>query len=653
MVRRVLTVAGWVFALSACARAGTMDISANSYLDKLRGIWLGEIMGNYAGRTTEGTYQRGGLNYTVDWNTVVQRPSWEGDDDTGFEYLNLTTLEAHPSPTGADIRQSWVDHIPVPAFAIANRQARWLMDAGKAPPQSGSINYNFNWSMIDSQITTEALGGAAPGMRQLAANLTGSFASATNDGYAVHAAQYYAAMYSAAAFNTDVPTIISKGLEVVPRTSRTYSIIQDVRNWYAQDLASGSPDWHHTQTQIWDKYYAGDSGRYQIWVESGINTAMTTMSLLYGGGDFQRTTEIAVQGGFDTDCNAATAGGLIGMINGFSNLPTSLTSQASDLYYITGINNVYSGTCTTISATAARWQAAAEAQILLAGGSITGTGTSRMYHIAGSDAIGPLVEKPDPTGPGGLVGALLRRGGTISVSGSGLYQNPTADRYNLGQIIDGIKDVSYNGHRSYTTQWGIPSPDGDFYQLTMSATCSFKSVLYCEGALTENINANPQMTTPIGGYFTTLTAEVCYAGQWREVSNLHFSEPLDPYKEYQQILMTFDPITGQAIRIRGQAGGTGQFTSILELEAYGALPGDADGDGTIGGSDYTAWLNSFGVSSAQWAQGDLDGDGTVGGSDYAIWLNNFGVSDAVPSPEPSSAFLLAVGLVLLRRRRSA
>ena len=91
------------FVAAAGGVAAGRDLSADAYNDKLRGMWLGEILGNYAGRPSEGkfttAYPDGNPAEAIDWGSFIHTGTWDGDDDTGLEYLAQSVLTSVAQPT--------------------------------------------------------------------------------------------------------------------------------------------------------------------------------------------------------------------------------------------------------------------------------------------------------------------------------------------------------------------------------------------------------------------------------------------------------------------------------------------------------------------------------------------------------------------------
>ncbi len=558
---------------------GEKAILADELDDKMRGMWLGQLIGNYAGRATEGSYSGSvpNPNAAVPW---VIKQEWDGDDDTDMEYVALHVLDTHGLDYHLEeIAGQWRTHIDGSGIYIANKQAWYLMEDGYLPPETGSRTYNQHWYSIDSQIGTEVLGAISPGLTQSAIDLAGEFASVTNTGFAVHAAQFYCAMYATAFFEPNVVDLVVEGMKVIPRTSRTYQVIADVLTWYLDDVYDGRLDWRATRQKLFDHYQGPSSyGRYYNWVESTINTGATVLAILYGQGDFKDTVQIGVLAGWDCDCNSATAGGLIGIVNGFSNLPSDLTDPniCGDVYknvhrpYLPN-HELYLPQYDTITNIAARLTALAEQNILSHGGYITGIGPTKTYHIPDFNEVAPEPDKADPNAPAGLVAEALAAGIAVTPTAAVQRYDLQYDRHNLDAIVDGITDNSHNGHRPYYSR-ASNAPKEDWYQLNFSRPVEFETLTFWEGDLVwRGINTYYRDDQPEGGFFEDLAVEIIRDGQFVTPRNLKRSGELDRFKMYQKITFTFAPTVGDAIRIRGNAGGTLGYTTIMELEVGGGL----------------------------------------------------------------------------------
>jgi hypothetical protein len=135
-------------------------------------------------------------------------------------------------------------------------------------------------------------------------------------------------MYSAAVFEKDVNKLVDLSLKYIPGTSPFYKGTKDVIAWHKQN-----DDWRITRKMIFNKYFHFKSEGYEAPVSdvsSLINGLFGIMAMLYGEGDFVKTTGIAVSAGMDCDNQAATCAGLIGVIHGLSAIPAGLTLGLTD-----------------------------------------------------------------------------------------------------------------------------------------------------------------------------------------------------------------------------------------------------------------------------------------------------------------------------------
>jgi ADP-ribosylglycohydrolase len=119
---------------------------------------------------------------------------------------------------------------------------------------------------------------------------------------------FVSAMLACAAVTDNVRDVILGGLAEIPATSRLYESVMHLLKRYDEGISKEEA--FSNIHQVWDDYDAHD------WCHTISNALIVVASLLYGEGDYGRSICMAVETGFDTDCNGATVGSVLGMMLG-------------------------------------------------------------------------------------------------------------------------------------------------------------------------------------------------------------------------------------------------------------------------------------------------------------------------------------------------
>ena len=308
------------------------------YVERVYAGVLGKIIGVYLGRPFEGwSYdqimsQLGEIWYYVHDKRGV--PLIVTDDDISGTFTFLRALPDYGNSralTPAQIGQTWMNYL------IENRAILWWgglgnstehtaylrLKSGLPAPYSGSIATNGKVvaEQIGAQIFIDGWAMVSPGDPAQAADLARRAASVSHDGEAIYGAQVVAAMEAQAFVESDTDRLIDTAITFIPKDSVIYRLIADLREWHAR-----YPDWHDTRQKIVAHYGYDKYGGNCHMVP---NHALIHLGLLYGGDNFQKALMITNTSGWDTDCNSANIGCLMGIKLGLQGIDASASAGAS------------------------------------------------------------------------------------------------------------------------------------------------------------------------------------------------------------------------------------------------------------------------------------------------------------------------------------
>ncbi|MCD9023706.1 ADP-ribosylglycohydrolase family protein [Cohnella silvisoli] len=260
----------------------------------------------------------------------------ETDDDIRYTVLGLIMLEEKGMDFDSwDIGKLWHRNLTYQQVCTAETQAylnftQLTAHLGEKKPEDWEtkgkpwvathLNPYREW--IGAQIRADGWGYGAAGRPQLAAELAWRDASFSHVKNGIYGEMFVAAMVSAAFVESDAEKLVDIGLSEIPANS---VLAQDVRQ--AVDIAKTAGSQTELADRLWQAF-----GHYDG-VHTNNNAALVAASLIYARGDFEIAVTTSVLGGWDTDCNGATVGSIMGAMLGGSRLPASWTAPLNDLLY--------------------------------------------------------------------------------------------------------------------------------------------------------------------------------------------------------------------------------------------------------------------------------------------------------------------------------
>jgi len=234
------------------------------------------------------------------------------DDDTNYTVLAMQLIEKYGKAfTPEHVASIWVELQGKNAYCTAERVAYLNFMNGFAPPAS-AVYKNPYREWIGAQIRGDYFGYLCPGNPEMAAELAWRDASISHVKNGIYGEMFVAAMLACAAVISDIKQIVLCGIGEIPQHSRLYERIATLVEQYESGVAKD--DWFRAFHTRYNDRIGHD------WCHTISNAELVAASLLYGEGDYTKSICLAVQNGFDTDCNGATVGSVIGMRNGIDGI---------------------------------------------------------------------------------------------------------------------------------------------------------------------------------------------------------------------------------------------------------------------------------------------------------------------------------------------
>ncbi len=315
------TLSGFATPQAEPSGQSQLVISRAEYLDRVRAIWTGQMIGQWTG----GFFEHQVASVLKNTPLHPSKGYAPVDDDYYYEMVAIRAFEKYGIHlTVEQLGSQWLENNA--GSWGSSEQALLLLKRGMKPPDTGNPRYNKLWWTIGPQFSSDVYGALNPGMPDAAAGMARRLTHINGYAEGTDGAVFVSGMISLGFVETDTK-------EIVRKAARLISPLSPYRQ--CLDLVVAMAEAGAPAHEIFEAVNERWGMEYPATNNAVVNGAIVAVSVWFGKGDFRATENLAFTAAdfADTDCNAANAASVVGAMHGMSALPAGEVAALHDRIY--------------------------------------------------------------------------------------------------------------------------------------------------------------------------------------------------------------------------------------------------------------------------------------------------------------------------------
>lgn len=296
----------------------TLGLSHAEYLDRIQAVWTAQMIAQRTG----GRFEHQPAS-TLSITPLSHLPGYAPvDDDYYYEMVAIRAFEKYGiGLTVQQLGQQWLENNA--GSWGSSEQALLLLKRGIKPPDTGHPRYNKLWWTIGPQFSSDVYGILNPGMPNAAAKMARQLGHINGYAEGTDGAVFVSGMISIAFVEEDPHAIVRKAATLIHPES-PYRKCLDMIIAMA-DAGSGPDQIFRAIDERWGIEYPATNNAV-------VNGGFVAVGVWFGGGDFQKTIQLAVHAAdfADADCNAANSESVVAAMHGMKALPPEQVAELHD-----------------------------------------------------------------------------------------------------------------------------------------------------------------------------------------------------------------------------------------------------------------------------------------------------------------------------------